>query len=106
MFSLCRASVARFVGQTANKFVLPKSFPGIQNYSSLLMATPAFRHPVRKLDLEAGKLTDLVVSRAYRNGRLPKKSNHGKRPCCHTRRRAKKKMIKSRGYREKLFGFW
>jgi len=104
MFGICRSSLSRFVSQTVNNsFIIPKN---VQNYSTLLTSPFLFRTPVRKLEQETSKLTDLVVSRTYRNGRIPKKPNHGKRPCCHTRRRAKKLMIKSRGYREKLFGFW
>ena len=41
-----------------------------------------------------------------RNARRPKRSNHGKRPVSHARRRAKKMTLKSRLWREKIFGFW
>ena len=41
-----------------------------------------------------------------RNARRPKKANHGKRPVCNMRRREKSKQLKSRAYREKIFGFW
>jgi hypothetical protein len=41
-----------------------------------------------------------------RNARRPKKANHGKRPVCNARRREKAKQLKSRAYREKIFGFW
>ena len=41
-----------------------------------------------------------------RNARRPKKSNHGKRPCSHARRHEKRRQMKSRGYANKIFGFW
>lgn len=41
-----------------------------------------------------------------RNARRPKRANHGKRPVSHARRREKAKRIKSRAYKEKIFGFW
>ena len=47
-----------------------------------------------------------TVRNTNRNARRPKKANHGKRPVSHCRRREKAKQIKSRGYAEKIFGFW
>jgi len=41
-----------------------------------------------------------------RNARWPKKANHGARPNSHARRHAKRKAIKSRAYRKKIFGFY
>ena len=41
-----------------------------------------------------------------RNARRPKRANHGKRPVSHARKREKMKSLKSRLYREKVFGFW
>ena len=41
-----------------------------------------------------------------RNARRPKRANHGKRPVSHARKREKQKSLKSRLYREKVFGFW
>lgn len=41
-----------------------------------------------------------------RNARRPKKANHGKRPCSHARRHAKRGKLKSRAYLEKIFGMW
>lgn len=41
-----------------------------------------------------------------RNARRPKKANHGKRPCSHARRHAKRGKVKSRAYRERVFGFF
>jgi len=58
--------------------------------SSLLSAQP-FQQTVRNMN---------------RNARRPKKANHGKRPVSHARRREKAKRIKSRAYKEKIFGFW
>eukprot|EP01039_Chlorochromonas_danica_P002922 gene2923-3189_t len=50
---------------------------------------------------------NLILNREMnRNARRPKKANHGKRPCSHARRRAKRDMIKSVAYRKKIFGFW
>ena len=47
-----------------------------------------------------------MVRYMNRNARRPKKANHGKRPVCNMRRREKSKQLKSRAYREKIFGFW
>ena len=47
-----------------------------------------------------------IVRHMNRNARRPKAANHGKRPVCNARRRAKDKMLKSRAYKEKIFGFW
>ena len=52
-------------------------------------------------------LQNLIITRGMnRNARRPKKANHGKRPVSHARRRQKAKSLKSRAYREKVFGFW
>jgi hypothetical protein len=49
----------------------------------------------------------LTIARGLnRNARRPKRANHGKRPVSHARKRAKAKTLKSRLYREKVFGFW
>jgi len=49
----------------------------------------------------------LTITRGLnRNARRPKRANHGKRPVSHARKRAKAKTLKSRLYREKIFGFW
>jgi hypothetical protein len=50
---------------------------------------------------------NMVICRGMnRNARRPKKANHGKRPVSHARKRQKAKGLKSRLYREKVFGFW
>lgn len=41
-----------------------------------------------------------------RNARRPKSANHGKRPVCNQRRRAKNAQLRSRAYKKKIFGFW
>ena len=65
---------------------------------------------------QQGKTVDTAASRCLqcltihrfmnRNARRPKRANHGKRPVSHARRREKAKSLKSRAYREKIFGFW
>ena len=50
---------------------------------------------------------NMIVARGLnRNARRPTKSNHGKRPVSHARKRAKAKTMKSRLHRVKIFGFW
>ena len=50
---------------------------------------------------------NMVICRGLnRNARRPTKSNHGKRPVSHARKREKQKSLKSRLYRKKIFGFW
>ncbi len=45
-----------------------------------------------------------MIRHMNRNARRPSKANHGKRPCSHARRRAKRGLIKSRAYRTLIFG--
>mmetsp|Transcript_10537 Transcript_10537/g.16011 ORF Transcript_10537/g.16011 Transcript_10537/m.16011 type:complete len:88 (+) Transcript_10537:88-351(+) len=47
-----------------------------------------------------------VVRFMNRNARIPKKANHGKRPCSHARRRAKVKRFQSARLKTKIFGQW
>jgi hypothetical protein len=63
--------------------------------------------PMNILDLNLMLRPNLMITRGMnRNARRPKRANHGKRPVSHARKRAKAKLIKSRLYREKVFGFW
>lgn len=48
-------------------------------------------HAVPWLDLDQSVLDgEVLIEAMNRNGRRPKKANHGKRPCCHWGRRKKR----------------
>ena len=65
----------------------------------------AMAHPMGGAG-ELGLFNANSVRFLNRNARRPKKPNHGKRPVSHARKREKQKSLKSRLYREKIFGFW
>jgi len=58
----------------------------------------------RKVNFSPNVVQLTVTRNLNRNARLPKKSNHGKRPCSRMRRRLKAKQIKSRAHRQKAYG--
>ena len=58
------------------------------------------------IDLGLGPQRLMQARLLNRNARRPKRANHGKRPVSHARKREKMKSLKSRLYREKVFGFW
>ena len=67
--------------------------------SSSMITTASARQKSAAFNLQQMRMMN-------RNARRPKRANHGKRPVSHARRREKKKSLKSRSCREKIFGFW
>ena len=82
-----------------HSFALSSTSCGTTPMTTASAANTQSRKRLRLIHLQQIRFTN-------RNSRRPKKANHGRRPCSHARRHAKRGQLKSRGYRTKIFGFW
>jgi len=90
------------------RFASAYSVPRVPSFGLPWIGLSGFSQRIPQLNaLSFPMLQNLTITRCMnRNARRPKKANHGKRPVSHARRRQKMKTLKSRAYREKIFGFW
>ena len=107
IFSQANASCLRYPPNYVDKYIttiVGRTYSMSQSLHTLAFQDNFRAENNRTYNLRGYALT--YVRLMNRNARWPKKSNHGKRPCSHARRWAKRKMIKSRAYRKKIFGIY
>ncbi len=80
--------------------------PSVRSISTTILSNSPSSLSTARASMLPSLYSDNTVRFMNRNARMPKKANRGKRPCCNTRRKAKREVDKGRAVRQKILGFW